>query len=270
MIPGSTRAASTNMAVLRTVRQVATDGVVAVVYDQLSELPAFNPDNEGANAGAAVAELRRQLADADAVLFCTPEYAGTLPGSLKNLLDWTVGTGDLYGKPVAWINAANAGRGEGAQATLALVLGYVGAVPVEAACLDLPGARDAVGPSAGGASFGWSVIGDPSSRRWRAWACASTGHPVAQVWADVREGSLRVDSSPRPGRFAATAGARAPRPQAAQTLPDMLRVGHRPGCTASMGARGSQRRRSDACLGIFRAHSRARDLIATVLAGLIP
>ena len=61
-----------------------------------------------------MAGLRRQLADADAVLFCTPEYAGTLPGSLKNLLDWTVGGGELYGKPVAWINVANPGRGDGA------------------------------------------------------------------------------------------------------------------------------------------------------------
>lgn len=43
-------------------------------------------------------------AAADAVLFCTPEYAGALPGSFKNLLDWTVGGGETYGKPAAWIN----------------------------------------------------------------------------------------------------------------------------------------------------------------------
>jgi chromate reductase, NAD(P)H dehydrogenase (quinone) len=146
LISGSTRAASTNLAVLRTVRQIAPDGVAAEVYQNLSGLPAFNPDNDGADAGPAVADLRRQLAGADAVLLCTPEYAGTLPGSLKNLLDWTVGTGDLYGKPVAWINAAHAGRGGGAQATLAMVLDYVGAVPIQAACLALPGAREAVGP----------------------------------------------------------------------------------------------------------------------------
>jgi chromate reductase, NAD(P)H dehydrogenase (quinone) len=79
-----------------------------------------------------------------------------LPGSLKNLLDWTVGSADLYGKPVAWINAANTGRGEGAQATLVMVLGYVGADPIEDACLRLPDARDAVGPDAS--------IGDPGIR----------------------------------------------------------------------------------------------------------
>jgi chromate reductase len=141
LIPGSTRAAATNVAVLRTVAQIASDGVVAVLYERLAELPAFNPDHDGETAGAAVADLRRQLAAADAVLFCTPEYAGTLPGSFKNLLDWTVGSGDLYGKPVAWVNVANAGRGEGAQAALAMVLRYVGAVSQDG-LIDDPAIRE--------------------------------------------------------------------------------------------------------------------------------
>ena len=71
-------------------------------------------------------QLRRQIEAADAVLFCTPEYAGNLPGSLKNLLDWTVGGGQLYGKPAAWINVAPEGRGQGAADALASVLGSVG------------------------------------------------------------------------------------------------------------------------------------------------
>ena len=82
----------------------------------------------------------------DAVLFCTPEYAGTLPGSFKNLLDWTVGGGDLYHKPVAWINVAAEGRGEGAQATLEAVLRYVEAVPIESACTRILIPRDTLGP----------------------------------------------------------------------------------------------------------------------------
>jgi chromate reductase len=76
---------------------------------------------------ASVVALRAAIAKADAVVFCTPEYAGTLPGTFKNLLDWTVGGGELYGKPVAWVNVAGPGRGTGADATLATVLGYVGA-----------------------------------------------------------------------------------------------------------------------------------------------
>ncbi|MGH3842217.1 MAG: NADPH-dependent FMN reductase [Pseudonocardiaceae bacterium] len=83
LVSGSTRRGSTNMAVLRTVRAVAPDGVTAVLYAGLGDLPAFNPDHEQGDLPAAAAELRRQIAAADAVLFCTPEYAGTLPGKLE-------------------------------------------------------------------------------------------------------------------------------------------------------------------------------------------
>jgi len=145
LVSGSTRAASTNTAVLATARDVAPADVTAELYDGLSELPAFNPDDDGDRVPRAVAELRRALAASDAVLFCTPEYAGTLPGSLKNLLDWTVGGGELNGKPVAWLNVAGEVRGERAVATLALVLGYVGAVVIDEASVRLSVSRDAVG-----------------------------------------------------------------------------------------------------------------------------
>ncbi len=111
-------------------------------YGGLVDLPAFVPDLD---APPAVAALREVLSRADAVLFCTPEYAGTLPGSLKNLLDWTVGSAELYEKPVASINIAAPGRGEGAQATLRLVLGYVGARFIEPAWTRVFVPRDAVG-----------------------------------------------------------------------------------------------------------------------------
>jgi NAD(P)H-dependent FMN reductase len=146
LVSGSTRGASTNTAALRTAREVAPAGVAAALYDGLADLPAFNPDDEEHGpVHAAVAHLREQLAGADAVLFCTPEYAGTLPGSLKNLLDWTVGNGDLVDKPVAWVNVGGPGRGAGAVATLQTVLSYVTAAVVEAACRHVPVARGAVG-----------------------------------------------------------------------------------------------------------------------------
>ncbi|HEX6714459.1 MAG TPA: NAD(P)H-dependent oxidoreductase [Thermoleophilaceae bacterium] len=93
-----------------------------------------------------VASLRSAIAESDAVVFCTPEYAGTLPGSFKNLLDWTVGGSEIYGKPATWINVAGAGRGEGADATLRIVLGYVRAAILESSGIRVPVARDAVGP----------------------------------------------------------------------------------------------------------------------------
>lgn len=146
LVSGSTRGGSVNTAALATTAAVAPGRVTAVVYDGLARLPAFNPDDDGDRLPQEVAGLRAEIAAAGAVLFCTPEYAGSLPGSFKNLLDWTVGGGQLYGKPAAWINVAAPGRGQGAQDTLAAVLGYVGAVIVETACRRIPVDRAAVNP----------------------------------------------------------------------------------------------------------------------------
>jgi chromate reductase, NAD(P)H dehydrogenase (quinone) len=144
LVSGSTRAGSGNTAALVTAAAVAPGRVTAVLYDGLARLPVFNPDDDGDRLPREAAGLREEIAAADAVLFCTPEYAGTLPGSFKNLLDWTVGGGQLYGKPAAWINVAGPDRGQGAQDALVSVLGYVGAVIVEAACRRIPVDRAAV------------------------------------------------------------------------------------------------------------------------------
>src|SRR6201996_547575 len=149
LISGSTRVGSANTAALRTLRAVAPRPVIAVLYEELSVLPAFNPDDDREPLPAAAGRLRQAITDCDAVVFCTPEYAGGLPGSFKNLLDWTVGGGEMYGKPTAWINVANPGRGGGARAQLRIVLDYVGAVIVEAACVRL--SRDQSQPEAASA-----------------------------------------------------------------------------------------------------------------------
>jgi chromate reductase len=150
LVSGSLRERSTNTALLRTARAVAPTGVDAELYDGLGTLPWFNPDDdpEGGPVHPAVADLRARLAACDAVLFCTPEYAGALPGSFKNLLDWTVGGGETYGKPVGWINVsgpASPTGAAGAHESLRAVLTYTGTHIVEAACLRLPVARGGVG-----------------------------------------------------------------------------------------------------------------------------
>jgi chromate reductase len=155
LISGSTRHGSGNTAALRTVQAVAPDGVTAQLYKGLAALPAFSPD-EDERPPEPAADLRARIAAAGALLFCTPEYAGTLPGSLKNLLDWTVGGGEIYGKPVGWINVAVGGRGTGAEEHLAMVLRYVGAAAVEPACVRIPVPREAVGPD--------GLIADPAIR----------------------------------------------------------------------------------------------------------
>jgi chromate reductase len=146
LVSGSTRRGSTNTAALRTLEAAPPNGVTVALYDGLAGLPAFNPDDDFEPLPPTVAGLRQEIARSDALLFCTPEYAGALPGSFKNLLDWTVGGGEIYRKPVAWVNVAAEGRGVNAEASLATVLGYVGAEIVEAACVRLPVARDLVGP----------------------------------------------------------------------------------------------------------------------------
>jgi chromate reductase, NAD(P)H dehydrogenase (quinone) len=148
LVSGSLRGGSTNAAALRTAATRATAvGVEAVTYDGMAALPHFNPDDDFDPLPPAVVELRAAIASVDAVLFCTPEYAGALPGSFKNLLDWTVGGGEVYGKPVAWINIAGVHaptRGENAHASLRTVLGYVGAEVVEPATGAIPVPRQAV------------------------------------------------------------------------------------------------------------------------------
>ena len=151
LISGSLRAESTNAAALRTAAALAEDGVETVLYDGMAGLPHFNPDDdaEGATPHPAVAELREHIAHADAILFCTPEYAGALPGALKNLLEWTIGDGGTYGKPVAWINVSGPAAptgGADAHESLRKVLTYSGANIIEAACVRVPLVRQAVGP----------------------------------------------------------------------------------------------------------------------------
>ena len=73
-------------------------------------LPQFNPDNDDANAGEVVADLRDQLNRAEGVLICTPEYAMGVPGTLKNAIDWTVSSANFYRKPTALITASSIGE----------------------------------------------------------------------------------------------------------------------------------------------------------------
>ena len=151
LISGSLRGGSTNSATLRTAAALAPAGVEAEIYDGMGRLPHFNPDEDpadGVGLDAEVAALRAALGEADAVLLCTPEYAGALPGSFKNLLDWSVGGGQMDRKPVAWINVSGAAAPSGgadAHDSLRKVLGYTGSQIVEAAILRLPLSRGDLG-----------------------------------------------------------------------------------------------------------------------------
>lgn len=145
LVSGSLRVGSTNTAALHTAQKIAPNGIQVIIYTGMGQLPHFNPDDDFDPLPQKVIELRTHLEQAHAVLFSTPEYAGNLPGSFKNLLDWTVGGSQMYGKPVGWINVAVPPRGAGAYAALETVLGYVGAQRVEAACVNISVPQSAVG-----------------------------------------------------------------------------------------------------------------------------
>ncbi len=157
LISGSLRAGSTNTAALLTARAVAPDRVDALLYGDLDQLPHFNPDDDVEPLHPAVASLRALLRDSDAVLVSTPEYAGALPGSFKNLLDWTVGDAGVHGRPTAWINASSSPLGAtAAHESLRRVLTYTEADLVDEACVAVPVRRDAIGPD--------GVVTDPATR----------------------------------------------------------------------------------------------------------
>lgn len=151
LISGSLRGGSTNSATVRTAAALAPDGIRTEIYDGMGRLPHFNPDDDptdGVGLDLEVAALRAALAEADALLLSTPEYAGALPGSFKNLLDWTVGGGQTYEMPVAWINVSGKAAPSGgadAHDSLRKVLGYTGSKIVEEACVRLPLARADIG-----------------------------------------------------------------------------------------------------------------------------
>ena len=122
---------SSNAALLRTAVTVAPEGVELVLFDGLHELPFFDPDLEAAGVPAPVDRWRRELAQSDAVLIASPEYGHSLPGVLKNAIDWVIGSGELYRKVVA-ITAAvkDPRRGQRGLDALAQTLGAVDAVLV--------------------------------------------------------------------------------------------------------------------------------------------
>ncbi len=149
LISGSARRGSTNAAVLATAAATAPATVETETYDALTDLPIFTPDDDEAGVAVptAVAALRAAVARADAILICTPEYAGALPAGLKNLLEWTIGDAGTYGKPVAWINASGPAAPSGgadAHESLRKVLGYAGADIVEGAVARIPVSRAAI------------------------------------------------------------------------------------------------------------------------------
>jgi chromate reductase, NAD(P)H dehydrogenase (quinone) len=130
-ISGSLRRDSHNTELLRAAASLLPSGVEFELYDGLREIPPYDEDDHKSQEPAAVTHLKERIAAADAVLFATPEYNHSIPGQLKNAMDWVsrpLADTPLEGKPVAVIGASTGMFGAvWAQAELRKVLGAIGA-----------------------------------------------------------------------------------------------------------------------------------------------
>jgi len=144
-IVGSLRRGSFNHALLREAAERLPAGAELIEFDRLREIPPYDADLEAEATPPAVAELRQAMRDADAVIVVTPEYNHSIPGVLKNALDWAsrpAGQSALTGTPAAVIGASTGMFGAvWAQAETRKVLGALGGRVVEAE-LPVAGAGD--------------------------------------------------------------------------------------------------------------------------------
>ena len=129
-VSGSLRETSFNTSLLRAALEGAPDGVELELWEGLGDLPLYDEDLEE-DAPESVRRLRKDWAGAEAILFATPEYNGSVPGGLKNAVDWASRPkleGVLRNKPVAVVGASTGQFGAlWAQQDLKRILGIAGA-----------------------------------------------------------------------------------------------------------------------------------------------
>lgn len=134
---GSVRASSTNLLLLKAAAAHAPPGIAVTSIVDGRIAPHFNPDYETpAVIPRSAARWRELVCNADGLIVSSPEYAGGIPGTFKNALDWLVGDPRFYGKPVAILSASE--RSIGAKDALRLVLSMMSANLIEEASICLP------------------------------------------------------------------------------------------------------------------------------------
>jgi chromate reductase len=130
-ISGSLRRDSHNTSLLRAAAEAAGPDIELELYEGLKQVPPYDEDDDVHPRPAAVARLNAEIEEADAVLFSTPEYNSSIPGQLKNAIDWIsrpLATNALRNKPVVVVGASAGGFGAvWAQAELRKVLAALGA-----------------------------------------------------------------------------------------------------------------------------------------------
>lgn len=144
-IPGSLRPDSINRSLLKVAGEIAAAGVNVQIYDGYADLPVFTEPLDNGPEPDSVRELRDEIRDADALLFATSEYNGSIPRGLKNAMDWAsrpYGNSALAGKLALLIGASPSPYGaKWAQADLRRILGVAGADVIESELLVDPAAE---------------------------------------------------------------------------------------------------------------------------------
>ncbi|UWU30693.1 NAD(P)H-dependent oxidoreductase [Rhizobium sp. WSM1274] len=122
-ISGSARLNSTNTAMLRAIRAVAPSEIEISIFDGVGRLPVFSPDLEGESLPEAVRDFIDAIAKSDGVIIASPEYVRSIPGGLKNAIDWLVSGDEIVHKPIALLHASH--RGDDMLAGLRTILATV-------------------------------------------------------------------------------------------------------------------------------------------------
>ncbi|WP_184466850.1 NADPH-dependent FMN reductase [Rhizobium esperanzae] len=122
-ISGSARRNSTNTSMLRAVSAIASDDIEIAIFDGVGCLPVFSPDLEGESLPEAVRDFIALISQSDGVIIASPEYVRSIPGGLKNAIDWLVSGDEIVHKPIALLHASH--RGDDMLAGLRTVLATV-------------------------------------------------------------------------------------------------------------------------------------------------
>ena len=109
-IIGSTRADSSNLRLMKLISRRTKESIDLMIFNEIDQLPHFNPDNDVNDPPEKVTKFRKLIEDADGIIICTPEYVFTLPGSLKNALEWCISTTIFSKKKVGLITASASGE----------------------------------------------------------------------------------------------------------------------------------------------------------------
>lgn len=135
-ISGSARLMSTNTALLRALQAIAPEGVDIDVFEGVGDLPVFSADREGINLPEIVQVFMNRITSSDGLMISSPEYVRSIPGGLKNAIDWLVSGDQIVAKPIALVHASH--RGDDMLSALRTVLSTVSSNFNEALFFRLP------------------------------------------------------------------------------------------------------------------------------------